>query len=179
MMKTFVCCLLALLWSLPLSAEIYKIKDKEGNVIYTDSPELVEQSKQPREVVELGPINTQPAVEPQFNFEAAPEEEEEQEVSYVVDLVSPQDESHVPPGQRNLEVAVRLEPQLQPGDRIQFIMDGKPLAPPSEDRSYVIEEIFRGTHTISAQIVNEQGQVLATTPTATVYVHRPSRLTPP
>lgn len=178
-MRTFVCCLLCLACSLPLHAEIYKIKDKDGNVTYTDSPELIDQPTESREVVDLKPINSQPAVEPQQNFAPASEEEQEEPVRYVIDMVAPQDESHVPPGQRDLEVAVQLEPQLQQGDRIQFIQDGKPLGSPSQNQSYVIKEIFRGTHTFSAQIINNRGQVLATTPSVTVYVHRPSRLTPP
>jgi hypothetical protein len=171
-MRSIICCLFVLLWSLPLGAEIYKIRDENGRIIYTDQPPAANQA---HEKVDLKPINRQAPVQVQPTLRPREQQRQRDEaVNYSVRLTSPADESHVLPAQRDVRVSAAVEPALKPNHRIQFLMDGQPLGEPSTDTSFLIEEIYRGEHKLSAQVLDTRGRILATSPEVTVYVHRPT-----
>ncbi|MGD8175770.1 DUF4124 domain-containing protein [Marinimicrobium sp. ARAG 43.8] len=172
-MRTLLPLLLLCLISLPsLAQPVYKSVDEHGRVTYSDKP--------PREgrgeAAQLPPVNTVPAEERRAPAETE-QSPEEARIEYRVQLVSPAPESSVPPGQRNLPISVQTDPPLAPGHVIAYYMDDELLAETSE-RQFVVQEIFRGTHQIVADVIDAEGQVLGSSETISVHVHRPSLLNP-
>ena len=161
--------LLLVMLSLPALAQVYIIRDENGEVTYTDTPP----QNEPHEKLELEALNTQPPVTPKPRT-APTEERDEQPVNYRITLRAPSDGVQVPPGQRNLSLAVQVSPALGDDYAIQYFMDGNPLGPPTRATTWTIEEIYRGEHRLSARVVNRQGRVVAETEAVTAFVHRPS-----
>jgi len=158
----------------PVQAQVYKIVDEQGRVTYTDQ---IPPDDQKHEKVELESINIQPPVEPREPV-FVPNNRSEEQVDYFLALTSPANETHVPPGQRNLRLAAQVDPALEAGHRIQFLMNGQPLGQAGQATSHLIEEIHRGEHRLGVRILDEEGRVLATSEPVTVYVHRPSLNSP-
>ncbi|ROQ18610.1 uncharacterized protein DUF4124 [Marinimicrobium koreense] len=170
-MRSALLLITLMLFSLLTVAQpIYKTVDEEGRVSYSDKP--------PRGVQEdasdeLPPVNNVPGQPVSPQRRATAEEEAPDPVDYSIEIVSPQPDSSVPPGQRDLPISVRLQPALQPGHALVYYLDGDPVA---ETRStqHIVREIYRGTHTVRVEILNPQGQSLAATAPITIHVHRPS-----
>ncbi len=169
-MKFYGVLLIAILCC-PATAEVYKIVDEQGNTTYTDAPPAKNQA---HEKVELKPINRQPPVEVQNRSRSSNATAAEEPVNFQVTLIAPAEGTQVPPGQRNLTVAAQVQPAMSDGHSLQFIMNGEPLNQPGSSTSWTIEEIYRGEHRISAQVLDPDGRVVATSAPVTVYVHRPT-----
>lgn len=170
-MKTMLCYLIAIVCALPAGAEVYKVIDKDGRVTYTDDPP----QNAPYEAVELKPINTQPPVEVQANPrpQAQPNRSDDAPL-YALNIAAPADGTAVPPGQRDLQIEVQLEPALRGDHRIQFMLNGAPVGEPTTRYQTIIHEIFRGEHSVSAAVLDANGRVIATSPGVTVFVIRPT-----
>lgn len=165
-----------LLTSLLASAQsIYKTVDEEGRVTYSDQPP---KQSQKAESPELPPVNSVPEQQVSRSNDARERDTEtEPEVQYAIELVSPQSEASIPPGQRDLPISVYLEPALQPDHTLIYYLDNEPIA---ETRSlqHTVQEIIRGTHTIQVEVLDAQGQSLSSSNSVTIHVHRPSLLSP-
>ncbi|HUO81312.1 MAG TPA: DUF4124 domain-containing protein [Gammaproteobacteria bacterium] len=79
----------------------------------------------------------------------------------------------------NLGVALSLTPALQPGHRIRVFLDGELVEElPDSSTSFTVPEVYRGTHTLRATVVDAAGNVIAETEPITFYVHQTSILSP-
>ncbi|MEH6543975.1 MAG: DUF4124 domain-containing protein [Porticoccaceae bacterium] len=165
-------CLSLLSANIPtVSADIiYRIEDKDGNVIFTDTPPPSQQA----ETVELSPTNTQPAlVRPKAP--KASTAEAKTGTSYTsIKLVQPTKDLTIPPGQLDIVAQIALEPQLQESHLVQFFMDGKPQGKPAATTSVSIGNLSRGAHQIRAQVIDQDKAVVARTGTVTIHVKRHS-----
>ncbi len=75
--------------------------------------------------------------------------------------------------------SVHMPPQVDPGDRVVLMLDGKVLTGAADlSGAFHIPQIDRGAHTLAAQVQAPDGQVICQTPQITFYVHQPSRLAP-
>ncbi len=71
--------------------------------------------------------------------------------------------------------SIRLPPQLDTGDRVVLMLDGKVLTGAADlSGAFHISQIDRGAHTLAAQVQGPGGQVICQTPPITFYVHQPS-----
>lgn len=150
-------------------AEIYKSVDENGNVIFTDSPK--HKSAKP---VDLPTINTQPATP--ITIKLSPPKDEEvasEDAEYSIAMTAPTDETTVTRGQLTLASSISLKPSLQDGHKIQFFLDGLKRGPASTSTSYTYQDLYRGTHTIYAAVVNKKGKIIKQSEPITIYVHRP------
>lgn len=156
--------------------KIYKTEDEQGRTVYTDRP-----SKAAQEQTELPPVNEMSAPEqsPSFGPEntARPENEEEP-IDYGVQIVRPANETTLTAGERDLQIRVELAPNLQAGHSLAYYLDNE-LVQQTQSTQLVIEEIFRGSHTLSVNVLDQQGRVLGRSQPVVVFVQRPSRLLPP
>jgi hypothetical protein len=168
------------LWLLLLScagvgvqAEIYKMKDAQGNVIYTDTP-----GDKPAEVVNLPPLNTTPEEAPSSSIApGTPADEALPGVSqsvYKPRILSPKEGLEITAEQRDLAVAVAVSPGLGETDEFQLTIDGQPYGETTRSNSFVIREIPRGEHNIRVNVVSLEGKVLASSESVRVFVLRPS-----
>lgn len=146
---------------------IYRTTDADGNVVFTDNPS----AERPAEAVQLKPTNSMP-----MGAEKTRSAEGAEAVAPTSDfrgyttlrITSPKDGVTLRDLHEPVAVKVRLSPSLQAGDQVRIIDNGEPL--PGD----AIAHADRGTHTLHAEVVDENGDVLIRSASITVYVHRTS-----
>jgi len=138
-------------------AQIYKWTDSSGNVHFSDKPhEGAEQIELPKVQTYSSPKATPPA---------APSDEvvnEEGGVYESLTIVQPEEQATIRNPQGYLSIVLDVKPTLRKGDKLQIIFDGIPLGMPQEATTFALQNIKRGSHTIVAQVVDNQGTVLNT-----------------
>jgi len=77
-------------------------------------------------------------------------------------------------------VNLQLQPAFVPerGDKIQLYLDGLPAGVPMPQLSFMLENLDRGTHKLSAVVLNASGEVIAQSETTTFHLQRTSLLQP-
>ncbi len=74
-----------------------------------------------------------------------------------------------------LTVSLRVTPSLAPGDRIRLLYDGQQLSGvPTDQLDIQLNEVYRGQHTIQAEIENIDGETLIQSSVMTFYVRQNS-----
>lgn len=164
-MSRFLLLILCVLISTASVAQIYKTVDKDGNVVYSDTP-----PNDQAESVKLKQILTLPAETPNSASTYTPRDDGV--VEYQVEIVSPRNEVVIPPGQRDLAVAIVLNPSLHQDHLITYYIDGE-LIQETQSTSIVIQDPPRGGRTLTVEVINQQGDVLGTSAPLTVNVIRP------
>ncbi|AHE67160.1 DUF4124 domain-containing protein [Legionella oakridgensis] len=152
----------------PLHAQIYKWTDSNGNVYFSDKPHPG------AEKIELPEVQTFSSPAPSSESSAAMQQEAiEASTDYAMTILAPKDQETIRNNQGYVAVNVQLEPSLKANDKLQIIFDGKALGKPQATTVFALQNINRGSHTIAVQLVNEQGDVLKTSPSVTIFMHRP------
>ncbi len=77
-----------------------------------------------------------------------------------------------------LRVSLRLNPALQPGHDLRLFLDGTPQEIPAGSTEVQLKDVFRGVHTLRADVVNEAGKVLIASRTTTFAVRQTSIVNP-
>lgn len=150
------------------AADVYKTVDKHGNVKYTDNP-----ATEKAEKVELREINTVPGAQPlpQSNsvssYDAQPAA-----LNYQIAIMSPRSDVTIPVGQRDLAIAITLNPGLQEGHLLVYFMNGE-LLEETTMNNIIVKDVPRGTHTLVVEAIDANGQSLGTSPPVVVNVIRP------
>ena len=168
-------------WSSAVQAKIYKTVDAEGNVVFTDVPPN-DQSKS----VEMDRYNTYTPVVPvttpstpsadETNSRAADGEEPPAPTRYdKLTVVSPRNDEAVRANSGDITINATVEPAIDnsAGHKLQVLLDGS-VAGTSNSSSVALQNIDRGTHQLSAQIVDANGKVLITSDTTQFHVLRAS-----
>lgn len=170
-MKLIPLILLSL--AMPAQAEVYKTVTPDGQVVYSDTPTT---GARPMNVPEITTYAPPPL--PVLAPVQRPDEITAVYDSFEVD--SPGDESTVRDSVGNIEMLVTLQPGLivKQGHRIEYYDNGKQHGRPTVDTRKVFTSLDRGEHTLSAVVIDENGQQLISTRPVTVYLHKPSILHP-
>ena len=71
-----------------------------------------------------------------------------------------------------LSVEMTLEPALAGSHRIQWLLDGEPIGEPVSSLRTTLEPVYRGTHTLTATVVNAEGNTVYSTDPLTFYVQQ-------
>ena len=148
-------------------AEVYKSRDAQGNVIFSDK------SSGSAEAVKLPPTNTIPEV-------AAPQGQAPSAApvgaagGYTLAIVSPVDGQTVFSATATLDVGVSVAPALQPGHSLRLLLDGAPAGIPQRG-SITLEGVSQGTHTLELQVLDANGDLVQSSGTVSVHLQRPGR----
>ena len=74
-------------------------------------------------------------------------------------------------------MGVDITPELQEGNTIQFLYDGAAVIPAAASTSASVPKVIddkailvRGSHTLSANVLNNKGDILNSTPPITVFL---------
>jgi len=159
-------------FSISGSAEIYKSVDKNGVVTYSDQPETTSQAVQlPAVNIVTGPAKTT------ANATNSTNATDKKHVDYTAFAMSAPTDQDTIWNADSLPVSVDITPALQEGDTIQFLYDGAPAIPAVASTSASIPKVIndkpllvRGNHTLSANVLNANGDILKSTPSITVYL---------
>ena len=141
---------------------IYRTVDEQGRPVFTDVPD----HRAPAQELQIREQNTVPMVVPRI----APAEEDEVEVvlEYKLAITSPANEETLN-NPESMTVAVSVNPAPAPGHALRILDNGQEVA-------RVVEWPERGEHRLVAQVVDEDGKVLAESAPVVVYVQRVSLL---
>lgn len=150
--------------------QIYRTKDANGNVVFTDTPPPGGAAEQ----VQLQRTNSaEPVAVPP---PASPEPEQparDMAPVQVVKITSPANDETIPMGGGNFSVTARMEPPLEKGQSLQLSLDGEPTGKLQQSGFWDLSNVDRGTHTLTVTIVDSSGQVIASSAPVTVHVMRP------
>ena len=163
----------------PLSAQVYKTVDKDGNVIYTDQP-----PKDGSRPIELKPISvieapTYETAAPAGYGDAAGEEAKEKPLRFLRNhykdfaIVSPRSEEAVWYSQEVITVAWGTGNPVEPGMQVTVTVDGARQTPTSE-RVIPITGLERGEHTVTAELKDARNRSIATATSITFFVRQPN-----
>ena len=165
------------------ASRIYKSVDAEGNAIFTDIPPSNDEKKAE---VELGEINEFPTTrQPKAGAQetrrtrVADSGENEEDVGPPtydsLQVTSPKYDLSIRENSGNISISVSLSPELssQHGHALEILMDDQVLA--SADRTFVdLENVDRGTRTVIARVIDEQGGTLITSEPVSFHMLRSS-----
>lgn len=170
MMRVFI-LLLGLLVGVGALAEVFRWVDEEGITHFSDRPH------EGAEIVTLPEAQTfsAPAAPPRRKT-VEPETDSDEHVGYKgLRIISPgQDEVLWNTG-GTLNVQVDAEPQLQAGHSVQLFLDGQRVnALAGGPRNFQLTEVFRGTHSLRAEIHDTNGTGLFQSTAITFTVQQTS-----
>lgn len=168
----FIALILSLV-SYNLFAAIYQQTNANGTVTYSDIP-LNSSAKQ----VDMSSGNkiTSTATNPNTaptKPNIAPALPTTSTQYTLFNIASPADQASIQ-NQVTIPVTIAIKPDLQPGDKIQLYLDGKAKGAAAASTQFQLSEIDRGTHQLSAAIINSNQQIIKQTNTITFYNHRAS-----
>ena len=161
----------ALLVALPaLAAPVYRHVDANGNVVYSDEPGQGSRiDLKPITVVD--PAEVESRSRPAQSTTTSPSAVDYDRFA----ITSPSNGETLPTGQGgNVQVQLAIEPELQPGDRVQLRVDGEVSQSPMHTSVFALSQLERGEHQIQAELLDAQGRVRLSTPAITLYVQRAS-----
>ncbi len=149
-------------------ADVYKTVDKDGNIKYTDKP-----STEKAEKLELREINTVPGAQPlPQSSPVTTYDSQPAALNYQISIMSPRSDVTIPVGQRDLAIAISLNPALQQGHLLVYFMNGE-LLEETTMNNIIVKDVPRGTHTLVVEAIDANGQSLGTSPPVIVNVIRP------
>lgn len=179
LISLFVC-------SLAHAADVYQQQSKTGGVVYSDVPQSPNAT-----VVQTAPANTAPTTAAPEAPSSASEEtpatpsgaattSAQQGAAQTTEVHKPYTTLYIasPANEETIQnqpviyVSVKVEPSLQKGDKIQIFLDGNPWGKSLASTRFQFTAPDRGTHSISAELIDEQNKILKTSGANTIYVHQ-------
>ena len=153
-----------------VQAAVYKTVTESGEVIYSDTPTgNAERMRLP----EL-PTYTPPPLPKSM---ASPAKQPVKKSLYNSMVISePEDDATLRDNQGLVQVSIELNPPLmtQLGHKIQYYLDDNPHGSPVENVVVGFSNIDRGTHTVSAYVIDQDEKPVMSSPAVTFHLHRES-----
>ncbi len=174
-MKISTFLLLALCLSMAEARDIYRWVAPDGSVNYSDEPRAgADRITLPEWVP---PKIIRPMAPP-----ITPRVDKPRSVAYEqLAITRPAAEENIHDNQGIVEVTVKLDPELVTAKdhRIQLLLDGKAMGAPSPAIGQSLEGVERGKHTVAAQVLDQNDQVLITSEPVVFYMKRQSPMLHP
>jgi len=161
---------LMLLIAGPVTAEVYRNVDAQGNVTFSDEP------SKGAEAVKVKPVTTITLPKPQNVRETDKLREDVKREGSVYESVSftyPENEQAFYSGSGDVRFDMRSTPGLEPGHKYEVTLDGQPVGQ-STSGSVDVSNVYRGTHNAGIHIVDKNGVQIKTGSPVRFTVHRPS-----
>ncbi len=167
---------LLLLMTIPaLAATVWKWRDANGVVHYSDQPVPGAEAVN---IQSSSTFSPPPAQSPNAGAQSS---SAPAAVTYTnVEIWKPSAEETIANTGGLVGVGVRVEPQLAAGHRLALYMDGR-LVPgfPEQGGEYEMSEVERGAHTLVLAVIDTKGQQVMTSAPVQFYVRQPSVLLGP
>jgi hypothetical protein len=146
------------LFALPAAAEVFTYVDAQGNRVYTDRPGSGGAKRVP--LATSNRMSAKPGgdatpviagkkteTKPLFHYD-------------MLRILVPEPDATVRNNAGELIVSVTSEPGLQRGHRYRLLLDGQPTAEPGPSPVFALNNIDRGSHNLSVEILDEQGRTV-------------------
>ena len=156
-----------------VQADVYKSINADGEVEFSDVPGTGSERVKLPEVSTYKPPPPKPSPA-SVSAAEVPAPYESFKVS------APDNEATIHDNEGIATLSLSLEPALlaDSGHRIQYFLDGKPEGKPETGLSHTYRDIERGTHTLSATVVDVEGGAIISADPVTIYLHKASILHP-
>lgn len=162
--------LLAVLFGLiclTANAGVYTYIDADGNRVFTDQPPSGHAER-----IEMAPSNAMhPTQIPPPRPPAYPSTKVEPAYD-ILRILIPEPDATIRDPAGNLIVTATSEPALHAGHNFRLIMDGQPLGEAGRSPVFPLENIDRGTHQLSVEILDSQGRIVERTPSQPFHMKR-------
>jgi len=171
-MRTILMVLLFFPFLCRADATLYKWKDADGTVHFSDQPQAG------AEKVEVHDIQTVPAAK--LPAPGTPEKKAAVPHYDSVSIVSPANEATLHDNTGNISVSVQVTPPLRTdlGHKLELSLDGVPQGAAGMATQFSLSNVDRGTHNLQASVLDKDGHTLASG-SSVFYLHRHSILTAP
>lgn len=158
-------------------ATIYINEDKNGGIEFTDTPSSNSRRVEMPAVNSISTPTRTAAPSQNANANGSPSNDAapvSTASSYqTLAIVSPANESTIQ-NQPVIPVEMKVEPNILPGDKIQLMLDSKPVGTPSATQYQELGIVDRGTHSLYAVILNSKNEVIKQSSAVTIHVRRNS-----
>jgi hypothetical protein len=148
--------------ALPAQAVICKMVDENGVVGYTDTPRS--ECANPVQLPGYSRYAPRPVAGVEDNPQQAQPGQPDQQVEFngytSMQIVAPQNFGTIHNNEGTVTVQIELEPALQQGHTVRLILDGKSAGDPAASTNIALTNVDRGTHSLSAQVLDENGKLL-------------------
>ncbi|SDO92735.1 protein of unknown function [Pseudomonas reinekei] len=164
-----VLLLIGLLLAQPSSAEVFTYIDAQGNRVFTDQPKPGDAKRVP--------LATSNRMSSTASAAAHSTRKTEQKPLFHYDLLRilvPEPDATVRSTAGEIIVSITSEPGLQKGHRYRLLLDGQPTAEPGISPVFPLSNIDRGTHQLSVEVLDEQGQTVERTANQPFHMQRVS-----
>ncbi len=163
-MRRIVTVLLWLFMTNTVYAEIYKSKDAEGNVVFSDV------QVKGAETVKLPSIITyqSPVLSSKTSTNASPLIQPNHKPYQRLTILEPEQEGTILNNEGEVTIRYSVSPVLQKGDFVQAFLDGE------LQEGVVLKGLDRGEHTIRVQVVDASGYAHVTSDDVKFYLQRQS-----
>jgi hypothetical protein len=166
--RSILLILCLLVATVALAQEAYRWVDEDGVVHYSDRPrDGAEQIELPTPNVTATRQRTTPAT---TSRDEAPAEASPVVRYDSIEVVSPAAEETLWNIEGVLSVSVALSPALQPGHQMRAYHNGQMT--PVSGTSFQIQEVWRGSHNIQVEVVDETGKLMIRSKSTRFYVQQ-------
>lgn len=178
--KTTLLFAAAALIVIPVSVawtQIYKVTDGKNGVVFTDSPNVIGNTKSHSvEEVELEQINTAAPIEMRAESESTASTRVDSVAAETpsVSITAPANETTIAMGPGNFAVSAMPSPALSQGETLTLMIDGVAQGQPQSSGSWFMEGFLRGPHDLVVQRTDASGKTIAASEPVRIYVLRPS-----
>lgn len=152
-------CLILCLLALPASAEVFTYIDAQGNRVYTDQPRgnakrvpIATGNRMSATPTAAVPSSTAKNITkpPPFHYD-------------MLRVLVPEPDATIRSSAGELIVSITSEPGLQQGHRYRLLLDGQPTGEPGLSPVFPLNNIDRGSHNLSAEILDADGRTVERT----------------
>ncbi|MEM9305151.1 MAG: DUF4124 domain-containing protein [Pseudomonadota bacterium] len=151
---------------------IYKHVDEDGNVTFSDEP--MSEDAVEVDLPAISVISTQQQAPAEVLAPEAPSEPEVlQPVYQRLQITRPRQEQTLFAAEGPVRVSVALDRPLQDGHQYRVFIDGD-LRAEGREATFTIDPVYRGEHTLTAQVVDETGRTLTTSEPVTFFRRQPT-----
>ena len=158
-------CLLLCCTGLPTQAGVYTYIDADGNRVFTDQPPSGQAQR-----IEMAPSNSMGSTPPPPV--SLTMEEPKAPAYQLLRILIPEPDPTIIEPSGNLIVTATSEPVLQPEHNFRLIMDGQPIGNVGRSPVFSLENVDRGTHQISVEILDASGRIIERTPSQPFHLKR-------
>ena len=153
--------------SLNAATTVYKVKNPDGSISYSDQPQ------DNAEVMQVEPVPTVPAVPVDRSlYDRKPADDVAPTNTYSnFAIISPANDQAFQSPEGIVEIRVALEPSLQDSHTLEYWFDGT-LHQSTQAPAVQLNNVDRGTHKVQVKIVDGAGKVIENR-SSTFTIHRP------
>lgn len=156
----------------------YRIVHPDGTVEFTDDASRGGEEIKLRDVQTIAVPDDEGEGNDEGRRRKSDEKPEKKERSFSgyqrISISSPHPEQTIWSTGSGVTVSVSIDPLLQPGHTVVVSLDGSEKAR-GGSTSVTIAEVYRGTHSVSASVIDQQGNNLISSSPVTFYLRQKSK----